>query len=1105
MVALDDQELRIAVVMNGGVSLAVWMGGVTRELDRVRTRDGAYGELAQLTNILPRVDVIAGSSAGGINGAVLAAAIAHGGTVDGIRDLWLDEGAIDLLLRDPLDRDAPSLFRGDERLLAGVKTALEGATGNGSGPPDHPVHCTITGTTINGEVTAYADHFGAVIPDVDHRARFTFRRGEVGAPQGESWPDHFASAVALDQMALAARSSASFPVAFEPSYCPVAHDGSPPGADTTHPNMDGVASFTASRWVIDGGVLVNTPFRPALDAIATLPATKDVRRVLAYVVPDPAAAESQPDDRTKLPAPLTVATDAGSRLPRVQSIGRELEEISENNKEVRRRQRARNCTLRDLDGAELEQAAATFFGTYLCVRREAAVADIVDLVLAGRRDRDYADWSAEAKGDHRHHRIEPWRRGPSIEEVDALRDALSTTSMPWLPLDDRDSAGEELTIDWPSLPIEPWSWGLAPLDHAGNLSLDMLRSAVRRDDMASSRKDVESMRGRLHKDLAELRAIAARNEAFWRAQADLLADPGALDAAMRDWPSQVKGLGEIAVDLAEILADLWELVPPAVKEAENDLRERLETLAAGGNGAPRELDTIVRRMLALDVVLRSSGADISGREQAIDLVLMSADAGNAFDDRTLPEDKLAGLQLHHFGSFYKRSWRANDWMWGRLDGADRLVRTLLDPRRIKQRIDATSAETVRDELRAIAVPDSGLDRAARECLAKQWTAKDEAILTQLEDLTEEPAATALSEVHCALRRRVQLEIVAEEIGEVRRAALADVEQDHTAPDAPGARWADKLPTGQMAPLAACAAFKRCEIGKEAIAGEVGSDFFTKVSTTALGVVGSITAGVSVWKGLRSAQSTVRGVLLSLYLLGRGVVTATKTESFLVALVLALGGALVALFLIGVDIPGVLGLLGSTLLIAGVLLGLVRGTWWRLGLVALAYLAAVAAYYAVRSWNDQPAWVEPVASTAAVVVLALAATALGARGRRGVVICLIGLTTVLAGVATAAVIAGDDSSSPVKPPSPTPLNADDAKAIDAEIAQLRKSADRDQRALGAILEGVAAGKQSAFTAASAWLQANNGATPRSAQLALAAIARGGFADADTAPASPSAGR
>src|SRR5439155_24262495 len=89
----DQQELRIALVMNGGVSLAVWMGGVTRELDRLRLGDGLYGELLKLTDTTARIDVIAGASAGGIHGAVLALAIARGSDARTIPDLRMREGA----------------------------------------------------------------------------------------------------------------------------------------------------------------------------------------------------------------------------------------------------------------------------------------------------------------------------------------------------------------------------------------------------------------------------------------------------------------------------------------------------------------------------------------------------------------------------------------------------------------------------------------------------------------------------------------------------------------------------------------------------------------------------------------------------------------------------------------------------------------------------------------------------------------------------------------------------------------------------------------------------------------------------------------------------
>ena len=85
---------RFAVVLNGGVSLAVWMGGVTHELNRLRLasagpaqRPTSPAEAAvhdAWTAILERahravvVDTVAGTSAGGINGTLIAAAIAGG-------------------------------------------------------------------------------------------------------------------------------------------------------------------------------------------------------------------------------------------------------------------------------------------------------------------------------------------------------------------------------------------------------------------------------------------------------------------------------------------------------------------------------------------------------------------------------------------------------------------------------------------------------------------------------------------------------------------------------------------------------------------------------------------------------------------------------------------------------------------------------------------------------------------------------------------------------------------------------------------------------------------------------------------------------------------
>lgn len=88
------EEMRLALVLNGGISLAVWMGGVVHELDLLRrasrgddiaTVDPAdqqafkiWRDLANDAGKRVVIDVIAGTSAGGLNGMLLATAIGRG-------------------------------------------------------------------------------------------------------------------------------------------------------------------------------------------------------------------------------------------------------------------------------------------------------------------------------------------------------------------------------------------------------------------------------------------------------------------------------------------------------------------------------------------------------------------------------------------------------------------------------------------------------------------------------------------------------------------------------------------------------------------------------------------------------------------------------------------------------------------------------------------------------------------------------------------------------------------------------------------------------------------------------------------------------------------
>src|SRR5687767_11304662 len=121
------RELRLALVMNGGISLAVWMAGVTHELNSIRlARDvsdfadckasrAAWKDILEAAHTKVTIDLAAGASAGGLNGTTLARAIALGRELPGLKGLWTDRASLTFgrLLRRPSLKPASSLLNGD--------------------------------------------------------------------------------------------------------------------------------------------------------------------------------------------------------------------------------------------------------------------------------------------------------------------------------------------------------------------------------------------------------------------------------------------------------------------------------------------------------------------------------------------------------------------------------------------------------------------------------------------------------------------------------------------------------------------------------------------------------------------------------------------------------------------------------------------------------------------------------------------------------------------------------------------------------------------------------------------------------------------------------
>ena len=126
---MREKELRIALVCFGGVSLAIYMHGIGKEIlklvrasgalhgiaDRSRRAAASYSDLVDRTNpeydteeiyfellreigrnveLRVIVDIIAGASAGGINGTMLARALCHDLPFGAQRDLWLENADV---------------------------------------------------------------------------------------------------------------------------------------------------------------------------------------------------------------------------------------------------------------------------------------------------------------------------------------------------------------------------------------------------------------------------------------------------------------------------------------------------------------------------------------------------------------------------------------------------------------------------------------------------------------------------------------------------------------------------------------------------------------------------------------------------------------------------------------------------------------------------------------------------------------------------------------------------------------------------------------------------------------------------------------------------
>lgn len=711
---IREKELRLALVCYGGISLAVYMHGITKEIwrlarasranyDDITPAGGSQGVYRALLREIQDdhglklrvlVDIIAGASAGGINGVFLAQAISTGQSLEPLTQLWLDSADVDVLL-DPKQAPAHRFAKiwalplvwlaqrrsgeklssmvedsarrevraklsrfvrsrwfeppfGGARLVSLMMDAFDAMMRAPKGPrllPEgQPLDLFVTVTDFAGHPELLALNSPPEVMETEHRLIVPFtdhgRQCETLAHPGE--------------LTYAARATSSFPGAFPPF---VVHelDTVLAGRGVAWPSRAAFLERVLPRHfenataenavMIDGSVLVNAPFRPAIEALRERPARRQVDRRFVYIDPYPAA-HMRSGMNNGPPGFFQTIIGAVSELPRQQPIRDNLEQIAQTSRRIER--------MSEIIGAirpEVEAQVEALFGYTLFLDRPTVA------------------------------RLGNWRRR-------AQNAAASKAGYGYAAYGHVKLAG---VIDLMATLIA--SIGGDTSEHHRIHIKKMVRSAVHAqgmDDMGptftggTNPATIDFLRSYdLGFRIRRLRLLARRltevEQSFDESQIAALRD--AIYASLADYLECKRTETHIALR-------------PDAMAMRGDARPLMEKLAQSLNLKPLDDQTEVRLAAAFAQasrdVRRTMLLSYLGFPyfDVATLPLLQGEGLDEFDtikvDRISPDDAtsirkggadatLKGIQFNSFGAFFSRSYRENDYLWGRLHGAERLI------------------------------------------------------------------------------------------------------------------------------------------------------------------------------------------------------------------------------------------------------------------------------------------------------------------------------------------------------------------------------------------------------------------------------------------------
>ena len=726
---MREKELRLALICYGGVSLAIYMHGVTREIwHMVRAsrafHDGApptrrseivyhdlLAELSRVSGVKLRVltDIIAGSSAGGINGIFLSQAIVTGQSLEPLTDMWLEMADVDVLL----DPDARPLSRftkfwatpiawmilrrrggavertvakeAQEEVAAKLSRfvrarwfappfggnvfskllldALNAMAASAAEPPllpiSQPLDLFVTVTDYYGHDRALRLNSPEEVTESEHRITVDFStRGRTGLAD-------------IAELIFAARATASFPGAFPPFSVReldrlLARENVPWLGRNIFLKRILPQQFAANAaedtMLIDGSVLANAPFNQAISALRNRPARREVDRRFVYIDPTPGRpgfrfghrnADGTADMPRKPPGFFSTILGASSNIPREQPIRDSLEKITGRAERIERTRRVIDSLRSEVENTVETLLGKTWFLTQPTASRmqkwrqsaqekaiiaagfgyraynHLKIAGVVDDIVATAR-RSLPDASS---GFFRDLRAALWTE-------------IGSRDLDHMPLHKRKATARQIAF----FRAHDLRFRIRRLRFLARHLTEEVENVI---DMPDD--DIAKMRDAIYQCLAlflDLETAEFLGLDFAMAAKSGIADPaGLMDhlAAQRDL---VRADGKVD----KILCD-----------------------------AMLNMPVQARRVMLLGY-LGYALYDIAT------LPLLQDEGFDEFDpvkvDRISPDDcasirtggtaaMLKGIEFNSFGAFFSRTYRENDYLWGRLHGAERMIDILI--------------------------------------------------------------------------------------------------------------------------------------------------------------------------------------------------------------------------------------------------------------------------------------------------------------------------------------------------------------------------------------------------------------------------------------------